>query len=126
VLPQKQCNVLLIERDGCVLLERRPSSGIWSGLWSLPETDVGIDAAWFCRTRYGAEVSASAALAPIEHGFTHYRLTLFPQPCAAIDWPVVHESEVQSELRWLPIEQAPSAALPSPIKKLLVARSRAR
>jgi A/G-specific adenine glycosylase len=122
VLPQKQCTVLLIERDGCVLLERRPASGIWSGLWSLPETEVGADAASFCRMRYGAEIEVLAPLEPIEHGFTHFRLTLFPQRCVAIDRPgTLREPDAQPELRWLPVDEAATAALPAPIKKLLVA-----
>jgi A/G-specific adenine glycosylase len=125
VLPQKRCNVLLIERDGCVLLERRPANGIWSGLWSLPETDVDADAALFCRTRYGAQVIAAPALEPIEHGFTHFRLTLYPQPCTAIEWPgALHEpGQHETEVQWLRLGLAVSAALPAPIKKLLAARA---
>jgi A/G-specific adenine glycosylase len=123
-LPQKQCTVLLIERDGCVLLERRPATGIWSGLWSLPETELGADVASFCRTRYGAEIEVVAPLEPIEHGFTHFRLTLFPQRCAAMDWPsAFRETDAQPQLRWLPVGEAATAALPAPIKKLLVAWS---
>jgi len=124
VLPQKQCTVLLVERDGCVLLERRPASGIWSGLWSLPETEPGADVACFCRTRYGADVEVVSPLEPIEHGFTHFRLRLFPQLCAATDWPgALREPDARPELRWLPIDDAATAALPAPIKKLLVAWS---
>ncbi len=29
--------LVLRNRDGCILLQRRPPSGIWGGLWSLPE-----------------------------------------------------------------------------------------
>src|SRR5204863_6442041 len=34
-LPQRATTVLLLERHGEVLLERRPNVGIWAGLWSL-------------------------------------------------------------------------------------------
>lgn len=33
----------LIEQDGHVLLQRRPSPGIWAGLWSLPQADSVLD-----------------------------------------------------------------------------------
>ena len=42
VLPQRAIRVLLIERGGEILFEKRPPLGIWGGLWSLPE--VGVDA----------------------------------------------------------------------------------
>jgi len=36
--PQMSCDLLVVFIQGKVLLERRPSQGIWGGLWSLPET----------------------------------------------------------------------------------------
>ena len=33
--------MLVVVSRGEVLLEKRPASGIWGGLWSLPEADVG-------------------------------------------------------------------------------------
>ena len=61
-----------------------------------------------------------AALPSIEHGFTHFRLTLEPLPCAVRHWPRRAE---EPGLLWLPLADAGGAALPAPIKKLL--RSRA-
>lgn len=119
-LPRRAVKVLLIERLGEVLLERRPSTGIWAGLWSLPETEAGADATRHCRTRFGAEVTAEEPLPAIEHAFTHFQLTLTPQPCTVRAWPKRAE---EPGLLWLPVGDAPGAALPSPIKKLL--RSRA-
>jgi A/G-specific adenine glycosylase len=38
VLPHKTISVLLLKnQQGQILLEQRPSKGIWGGLWSLPE-----------------------------------------------------------------------------------------
>jgi A/G-specific adenine glycosylase len=34
-LPQRALTVLLLERQGEVLLEKRPATGVWAGLWSL-------------------------------------------------------------------------------------------
>ncbi len=119
-LPQRSTTLLLLERHGEVLLERRPNVGIWAGLWSLPELADGADAAAHCRARFAAEVAPAAALPPIEHGFTHFRLTLKPLPCAVRRWPRRLE---EPGLLWLPLAEAGGAALPAPIKKLL--RSRA-
>jgi A/G-specific adenine glycosylase len=115
-LPHRTIRVLLIERAGTVLLERRPAAGIWAGLWSLPEMAPDADVAAHCRARFGAEVSAGATLPAIEHGFTHYRLTLLPQRIAVKRWPPRAESP---GLAWLVPAEAIGAALPAPIRRLL-------
>jgi len=50
-LPQREVAVLLIGRGDEILLERRPPTGIWAGLWSLPEVSCGTDVAAYCRDR---------------------------------------------------------------------------
>jgi A/G-specific adenine glycosylase len=114
-LPRRALTVLLLERHGEVLLERRPSSGIWAGLWSLPELDIGADPVGYCAQRFAARVVALSQLPVIEHGFTHFRLTLHPQPCAVRAWP----RRAKPGLLWMPLADVGSAALPAPIKKLL-------
>jgi len=119
ILPRRAVGVLLIERQGEVLLERRPATGIWAGLWSLPEVDAGVDAATLCRARFGVEVTLRERLPAIEHTFTHFHLTLTPQPCVVRHWPRRAE---EPGLLWLPLADAAGAALPAPIKKLLRSR----
>ena len=116
VRPQRAVRVLLIERAGEILLERRPAAGIWGGLWSLPELAVDDDVARHCRSRFGAIVDAGVALPAIEHAFTHYRLTILPQRIAVRAWPLRAESP---EFTWLTRADAAAAALPAPIRKLL-------
>ena len=89
-------------------------------MWSLPELAPGLDVVAHCQTRFAAEVALEPALAPIEHGFTHFRLTLTPQPCAVSRWPLRAESP---GLLWLPLSEVAGAALPAPIKKLLRERA---
>lgn len=115
-LPHRTVRVLLIERAGEILFERRPAAGIWGGLWSLPETAPDDDAAEHCRTRFGAAVVAGEALPPIEHGFTHYRLTIVPQRIGVRSWPLRAQAP---GFAWLTREDARTAALPAPIKRLL-------
>jgi A/G-specific adenine glycosylase len=118
-LPQREVTVLLIERGGEILLERRPPTGIWAGLWSVPEVSGGTDIAAYCRERFGADVAAGTALAPIEHAFTHFRLRLTPLPCSVERWPTRVEEPARNTCIWLPLPEATGAALPAPIKKLL-------
>jgi A/G-specific adenine glycosylase len=116
VLPRRALRVLVIERAGMILLEKRPAVGIWGGLWSLPETSVDDDVVAHCRARFAARVERGEELAPIEHGFTHYRLTMLPQRIGVREWP--HRAEAPG-LIWLTHEDALAAALPAPIRKLL-------
>jgi A/G-specific adenine glycosylase len=115
-VPKRELRVLLIERAGELLLERRPATGIWSGLWSLPELSVEADVAEALRARFGVDSAAIVALAPIVHGFTHFTLTLHPLRIAVRRWQPRAESP---EHIWLARDDAMSAALPAPIKRLI-------
>ena len=119
-LPQREISVLLLQRHGEVLLEKRPATGVWAGLWSLPEVAIDADVVAHCQRRFAAEVALQPKLPAIEHGFTHFHLTLHPQPCAVQAWPRRTE---EPGLLWLPLDEAASAALPAPIKKLLRTRT---
>ena len=115
-LPQREVRVLVLEHAGAILLEKRPAAGIWAGLWSLPEMPVAADVARHCQARFAASVVAGEELPAIEHGFTHYRLTIRPQRIAVRTWPSRTESP---GLLWLTRDDALAAALPAPIRKLL-------
>lgn len=115
-LPHRTVRVLVIERAGEILFERRPAAGVWGGLWSLPETAPDDDVARHCLARFGAAVTIGAALPPIAHGFTHYRLTIEPQRVGVATWPSRAEAP---GLAWLTPDAARDAALPAPIKRLL-------
>jgi len=115
-LPHRALRVLVIERSGEVLFEKRPAHGIWGGLWSLPECALDEDSRAVVRTRFGADVEVGDALPAIAHGFTHFALTLHPQRLAAARWPARAES---AGTVWLAPRDALHAALPAPIRKLV-------
>ena len=62
-LPQRAVRVLVIERGGEILFEKRPPLGIWGGLWSLPECALDDDPRAVVRARFGADVELRDALA---------------------------------------------------------------
>lgn len=100
-LPLKKTTWFVYREAGRVLLERRPSPGIWGGLWCFPETE---DSA--------LRVRSHRALKPIDHGFTHFRLRIQPLLC------YVKPRESPGRL-WLDIGDAQGAAIPTPVKNLL-------
>ena len=77
--PARAVTVLVVQTgDGATLLERRPATGIWGGLFSFPELGDEESAADWCRRRLGAESPRADALPIVEHAFTHFDLTLKP------------------------------------------------
>ncbi len=69
-----------VTRDGSVWLERRPDEGIWGGLYSPPEYAPGTPIERFLADTHleQADVHAVHECPPIEHGFTHFDLTVHP------------------------------------------------
>ncbi len=120
-LPQRSAIVLLAMDAGRrILLQRRPPSGIWAGLWSLPEAD-GADTArqWFL-ARLRGDFDDGEPLASVAHAFTHYRLQLHP-----LRWSdVATRTSVDdnTDLRWFARDQLGSLGIPAPIRKLLEAQ----
>ncbi len=77
---QRRIAVLVVrDPNGRVLLERRPASGIWGGLYSLPELSAEDSPSEWCARTLGAAVAAESVLATIEHAFTHFDLDLVPR-----------------------------------------------
>ncbi len=114
-IPRRETVALVIQRgeDGAILLERRPPSGIWGGLWSLPEFVDDADLKSWVATRFG-DVDLEP-LTPVEHAFTHFRLRIHPRR--------VHLSGAVDGVRegadhgWYLPDDAPGG-LPAPIRRL--------
>ena len=115
LLPQRRATWIVLRHRGQVLLERRPSVGLWGGLWTFPEFE-GEDAAAHCKREFGCTLARTRRLVPIEHGFTHFRLTIQPLVCDVARFTSRAE---QGGRIWLSIEDAAHAAVPAPVRKLL-------
>ena len=97
-LPLKRASWFICLHEGKVLLRRRPSSGLWGGLWCFPEEKPP-----------GA--GKPRRLAPLEHGFTHFRLRVQPVLCKAAR---------EASGLWIDLDDAARAAVPAPVRKLLL------
>ena len=76
--PQKHWQLLLLQNpDGSVLLEQRPSKGIWGGLWCLPVSETG-EAHACIRDYCGRQKPGHHTLPAITHAFSHFKVTLEP------------------------------------------------
>lgn len=111
--PHRKAVYLVAMRGGAVLLERRPSSGIWGGLWCLPELPHADQPTREWLGGFGV-ASGVVALPSVEHGFTHYSLTM--TPVLALAGEGVLPSD---EARWFLLEEALAAGVPAPVRKIL-------
>lgn len=113
-LPQRETTMLILVRQGEVLLEKRPSPGIWGGLWSFPEVD-GARIEQECIARFGVDAEQIARLPNVAHGFTHFRLRIAPVVARATR---VQAAEQPGRL-WLTPADALGAAIPVPVRRIL-------
>jgi A/G-specific adenine glycosylase len=113
MLPERETAMLILVSAGQVLLEKRPAPGIWGGLWSFPE--VSEDRIEDTARRYGAQLDGLSRLAPVDHGFTHFKLRIRPV-LAQVARPFRAEEPGQL---WLTLDDALGAAIPAPVKRIL-------
>ncbi|PRC93768.1 A/G-specific adenine glycosylase [Solimicrobium silvestre] len=123
-IPTKQIMMLLLLNKQQVLLEKRPESGIWGGLYSLPELayEAGMPMQQLSQyfeaaVRPFGDLDMLVPLAKITHVFSHFKLEISPYQCSLKRRisAIAEDTHV-----WYPIEQCDNAPLPAPIKKLLM------
>jgi len=118
-LPRRQRRLLVLRRaDGAVLLQRRPPTGIWGGLWSLPELAGEQTAADWTRQWLGLDAIATRALAPIAHSFSHFHLTIQPVLAELGNTPATCVMEAGDTV-WYKAGQNTTHGLAAPIQRLL-------
>jgi len=118
VKPHKHTLMLLHRFDDQLLLWRRPPSGIWGGLWSLPEVDeeraIELWQLSFLSTSQAPKMIQENV---IRHQFTHYSLDI---SLAIIELEQLPQKIFDSDnYVWVEIENLASHGLPTPVRKLL-------
>jgi len=112
--------IMLVLRDahGRLLLERRAPTGIWAGLWSLPEAADAAEASQImARVGRGANGAIELrALPAFTHTFTHFRLDVTPLCAEVVRRPAVADA---GDRRWLHPHEAAALGLPAPVRKLI-------
>jgi A/G-specific adenine glycosylase len=114
--PQREAWVLLARRGSKVLLERRPPSGIWGGLWGLPEFPTREHASQWCREHLSGPSPAEQGES-LHHAFSHFDYELKPLAvrCAG-KAPSLRDDD---RYRWYDVEDPAEVGIPKPIATLL-------
>ena len=116
-LPERIVHMLILEAGERVLLQRRPPTGVWASLWSLPEhADIAAARYWFERHVDGDFATARSGEV-IAHGFSHYRLHIHPHRIADVrPRAAVGDND---DLRWTTRAELQGIGLPAPVRRLL-------
>jgi A/G-specific adenine glycosylase len=110
-VPERHATFLMAMSEGEILLEKRGSSGIWGGLWCLPQFDEAEE--WLAYSE-DWQISEQIELPVFTHTFTHFKLHITPLLMHLADKPL----QVQQAV-WLNVSDALSAAIPTPVRLLL-------
>lgn len=108
--------LLLTDGEGRLLLERRPPSGIWGGLWCPPQVE-SAPADWI-RRELGRVPGPLREFDPFVHKFTHFDLEIRPA-AAMLEQPVAFSVGDGDDLRWHTPAELAGAGMPAPFRKLI-------
>ncbi|PAU55598.1 A/G-specific adenine glycosylase [Pseudomonas sp. PIC25] len=115
-LPQKRTLMpLLANREGAILLYRRPSSGLWGGLWSLPELD-DLEALAPLAAQHALRLGERRELPGLTHTFSHFQLAIEPW-LVRVD--TATPAVAEADWLWYNLATPPRLGLAAPVKKLL-------
>lgn len=116
-LPVRETTMLLVENpQGEILLQQRPASGIWGGLWSLPElvTDTSVEDFLSERLNRSGRAQHWSVL---RHTFSHFHLDISPIHIR-LDGEPRRIMEAPPQL-WYNGHAPQKVGLAAPVKKLL-------
>jgi A/G-specific adenine glycosylase len=124
-LPTRASTFFILKQGKKILLCKRPTKGIWGGLWSLPEVEgqpqqKTIHA--FCRQHLQSTPLAYQALAPFRHTFSHYHLDIFPiliEIKKAKPLSLINENMEAGQQIWYNPNKPESIGLPKPIQLIM-------
>ena len=116
--PHKNTLMLLHRHRDSVLLYRRPPTGIWGGLWSLPEVNNVDEIKHWQQAQLGCEVAVdSIGENVIRHQFTHFSLDI-SVAVTELNRPPAKLADTGS-YEFVPLDEISAYGLPTPVKKIL-------
>ena len=114
--PLKSTTMVLAVNEDAVYLERRPASGIWGGLWSLPEIgDTGVPE--WCERVLQLSSRDVEPWSTLRHSFSHYDLDI--QPVVVRLEATSSKVADSDDAIWHRLDDLPPGGIAAPVKFLL-------
>jgi len=120
-VPEKSTTFLLLMYGKEILLEKRPDSGIWGGMWCPPQVEEDqlesyVRSNGIALDGHANFISQCKEQPSFTHTFTHFKLHITPMLLNLDKKPLQVQ---QSGSVWLDVEEALQAAIPTPVRKML-------
>lgn len=78
-IPTRSVYMLILQKkSGEILLEKRPPTGIWGSLWSLPECPLTEDVLNWSKKHFSFQTEILEKWPVLYHQFTHFNLEINP------------------------------------------------
>ncbi|HEX9208502.1 MAG TPA: A/G-specific adenine glycosylase [Steroidobacteraceae bacterium] len=116
VRPQRGAWLVLARRGRKVLLEQRPPTGIWGGLWGLPEFPTRAHAEQWCSEHLAAATRLEPE-APLRHAFSHFDYEMKPLVVTCAGKAASLRDD--DRYRWYDVAVPARLGVPKPIATLL-------
>ena len=117
-IPTRELTMLIVrDSDGRILLERRPPTGVWARLWSLPQGDSLETASHSINAAHAFANGRLSVLPEFAHAFSHYKLKVTPM-LLQIETPEARIAE-DPDRDWFATHELAELGLPAPVRKLL-------
>lgn len=116
-LPVKQTSFLLIQYQDEIWLEQRPPSGLWGGLWCLPEAAEHTLEVDIADKLHNIKPVKTEVLTAFRHTFSHFHLDIVPIKVSVAERPQIIMEANQG--LWYNLSQPAKVGLAAPVKKLL-------
>ena len=115
--PVKTTRMLMIhDARGRVLLQRRPPTGLWGGLWGFPECVDGNARQW-CRQSLGINIQTGSPWPARRHSFSHFHLDITPIPARLVGRTTL--AMENAETVWYNVRRPDRRGFSAPVKHLL-------
>jgi A/G-specific adenine glycosylase len=114
-IPSELTHMVVIKHHDEILLVKRPQSGIWGGLWSLPQYEnTAITPKAWVKKYFELETSLLKKNLKTSTTFTHFKLD--------ITYNILEAKSQRSKIphTWLSLNHIEGAAIPAIIKKILL------
>lgn len=120
-LPIKKATLLIIQNKQGILLEKRPPTGIWGGLWTLPEIPEHVsqkEIRQFCMQHFNLQANEIEFDASFRHTFSHYHFEILPVRILVATSSKIKIMDSEQQI-WYNLHNSQTIGLPAPVKKLL-------
>ena len=115
-IPTKEIFTLIIENKKKLLFFKKPSIGIWGGLWAFPEFDKLPPTKKWLNKNLNTKKHIVRSEGEFIAKFTHFKLRIFYQHILLPDPIIIDYSK---ELYWINRTKITDSAIPTPIKKMI-------